>query len=241
MFYKNNKLLLSCLCIVLTPTSYALNEPVEGVYFGGVLGATYMTNLSNITSPNPFTLHLSGKPNMGLTGGFQFGYRFKKNFRVEAEYFGTYDKVHELTVKTTTGTANIPSSSDYTTSDSNIHTPMAFMANIFFDYIIKDGTTYSKHVPYIGVGYGIAKINTYFAFHTNKPNTSTLKSVLLDGSENVNVAQLVIGYSQFLDDYTSVGIDYRLRRYSKVKAFNEGFNKHVIAFTFKSALTGIMG
>ena len=227
---NSSKFLVSGLFLIASHSSLALNAPIEGLYFGGQVGGTYTAKLDNMPPTNPGITSLSGKPDLGFTGGFQFGYRFLERFRAEAEYFGTYDKVRNLTVDG----ASIPSTG--ISSDSNIHTPWAFMANVFFDFIQSKGGTYSKHVPYIGIGYGVAKANTYISY---KADGSSRVEAIAPTSENVTVGQVIVGYSQFLDDYTTIGIDYRYRKYSKLKALNQGYARHVIAFTFKCALSNL--
>lgn len=209
--------------------SYALNTPVNGLYFGGNLGGTFAPNISNVSTPilGP-TATATLIPRLGGTGGLSLGYRFK-SFRAEAQVYGTYDKVHKFTSSVLGGFPN--STTDVTGS---LHTQGAIMLNAYFDYLHKNSRhEYSPHLPHLGIGIGKARVGSKLAL-TNK--ASRLTTTLVDKAQSVTVGQLIVGYSQFLDDFTTIGIDYRLHKYGTLSTLGKGFIRHSINLTFNAAL-----
>lgn len=182
---------------------FAVN-PVNGFYAGAFLGASYSPNANFTVDNNPFsTSPMTGTVHYGILGdfGIQAGYRFN-HFRVEGELFGNYNTYKTLNIGDITFNNPYPYYNNITMSGST--TTGAIMVNGFYDFYTLGNTQYWS--PYIGAGVGYALINNTISFY----NADTvIAGTNTTSSRSTPAGQFILGLGYFMDDYTTVGLDYR--------------------------------
>lgn len=209
--------------------SHAMN-PVQGIYLGFVAGGNYASSVeisypytNNILIPygTPGTLSYD----FGGNFGGQLGYKLS-NFRVEGEFDYAYlgfDKMHfnGIVIKNKTSPSGFK-------LGGNTRVMSGFL-NAYYDFFAPD--TEISFRPYLGLGIGMANLSTTtdITFHDQ---------VLVKHhySQSSGAVQGIVGVGYYLDDYTTVYLDYRymttdnlnfddfIDQRFKVSSLNLGFN-----------------
>lgn len=186
--------------LLLSGPAQAL-DPVPGLYAGIFVGGT-MTPPATLHFIHPLTLGpTSGKLNYSYYGdiGGELGYRYNQ-FRMESELLFNQSPFRKFTI----GDFQVTNSKSSGIRFSGFTRTAALMINGIFDaYSIFDQTCY---VPYVGIGIGYARVqNSVKLFNNNVviPGTS------LSNHQNGGAAQFILGLNYFMDDFTTIGLDYR--------------------------------
>lgn len=202
--------LLSALC---SGQALAAN-PVTGVYVGLMGGGNVARSVDNynyippilFTPPtNNLAILNTANPNAKLSfkvsgnGGGQIGYRFNC-FRAEIE--GLYATNSYGTI--TTSSVNVQNNFNGLTLTGHINAIAGFL-NGFYD-IYTPGSD-SNIGGYLGLGVGYANIQNILTYKqsgftlTTPPNYSV--------SQGSFAAQGIVGLNYYIDDFTSIGGDFR--------------------------------
>src|SRR4051812_37407558 len=93
--------------MLISSTSYAV-EPDDGWYAGLMIGGSYLNKI-DLELPITYPLAQLGllavfthdnntqiSYNIGINGGFQFGYRWCDNFRFEGQLYTNYNVINRL-------------------------------------------------------------------------------------------------------------------------------------------------
>lgn len=219
--------------VLIGGKAFALN-PVEGLYAGIFLGGSYSPSI-NLSFPHPQThTTTSGSLKYSPFGdiGGQLGYRVNQ-FRVEGELFYNSAPYDSITLGTTTFKSKKKSTGLRFKGQTST---AAFMVNGLYDaYFLSEQTNF---VPYLGLGVGYTRVQNTLEFYCdNKPvvnntvnlgpnNTCTLtpnpgaKKSNLSAHSNAPAAQVIIGASYFMDDFTTIGLDIRHYSTKSMPPFN---------------------
>jgi hypothetical protein len=189
---------VSCLSL----NAYAAN-PVNGPYAGGLFGVSYQfKNTANTTTP--FT-HQPTKSTIGydtlIDAGGQLGYRFCKNYRIEAELLYNNNPYSYLNLGNITLHNHSQNNIGYTIKGSSTE-GIAF-GNLFFDYL---GGGENSVVPYLGAGIGYAYVYNVIRFYENGVYIENSRATT---TKTIPAAQGILGLSTFLDDFMSFAVDLR--------------------------------
>lgn len=215
--------------LLFSNLTYAMN-PVQGLYLGFILGGNYASKVdlgypytNDILIPynTPGTLTYDFGGNIGG----QLGYKIN-HFRVEGEfnyaYLG-YDKLQfngiTITKKRTTTAVKL---------GGNTKVMSAFL-NAYYDLFTADADT--TFTPYVGLGIGMANLRSITDLTLNG-----LVLVKQNYSQSSGAVQGILGVNYYLDDFTTVSLDYRYMTTNNLKvsdfidqrftvsSFNLGFN-----------------
>ena len=216
-------------------TAHAIN-PVSGWYGGAFLGPSYAPNsdftfaLPRYHSTQPQTGSLSYTV-LGNVGG-EIGYRFCDRYRLEGEIFYNNSPYSELTFAALTpaNQANLlkifPNitfpNNGIAIQSSTIASGLtmqgqtntgSFMLNGYYDFLSPSEDNYAKIVPYIGAGIGYVYVQNNISFYYNQTplNYAQRTHVFQTGA-----AQGIVGSSYFLDDFTTLSLDFRYFSSAKV-------------------------
>jgi len=209
--------------LVLSNSVFALN-PVLGFY-GGLLGQVSRGNTNTdftfISDGVTYSGKLKYNP-VGGGGGFDLGYKIH-NFRIEGEIlynFNNYDQLNingcnilSPTVDTPTGTC--PAEFVDAGLGFNGTTSVIFgMINAYYDIFTSDSE--STFVPYIGFGIGKARVSNVDKFYSTAIGIEESHT----RTRNASAAQVILGASYYMDDYTWASIDYRYLSTNTINDFN---------------------
>lgn len=250
---KTTGIALSASLCLLTSTSFALN-PVLGIYTNMGAGVAYTPNVTATTNTvsckdkieclnlQPASVTLNYKLLGNVFGGI--GYQWEK-FRAEFEVLGSSNKIKTIDIGLANGSTvtleDSAASGDIITFSGNTYL-IAGLLNGYYQFYTPGQT--SSWVPYVGVGVGFGSVSTSANLDcnpTNLPNppvTPTLCNGEIPGAKVTNsgstaVGQIMLGTSYFMDDYSTIFLDYRyitsgsikpLNTSYKVQTFNIGFN-----------------
>ncbi|KTD62045.1 outer membrane protein [Legionella spiritensis] len=248
-------LLVSC-------SAFAAN-PVTGLYVGMVGGLSYT---SNTDSPFPYTtvqqavnsgfananatynpipplvspLPATVTDNIGEIAysvggnvGGQLGYRWKK-FRFEGELMFNMNQLSSVNYDSY-------SFKDHTTPDGfRMKGSTYFIAGLFNAYyeLYKEGSD-ANFVPYVGLGIGFAKLNSNMKlYNTYVNNVYAKKSAVAEFTDNSGapIVQGIIGASYFLDDFTSIGVDFRYLKTNMISSLGASLEVPTFNISFISSL-----
>ena len=194
-------------------------DPVQGFYFGLLAGLSYTPNLQLSLTLDQQTYNNSQITHqlIGGGGGFSIGYKIER-VRLEGEFLFNYNSYNELKIGSCTLISpNVVGPQGVCPAyieDNGIGfkgNTMGFygLFNVFFDFLSSDPNV--NLVPYIGAGVGIGSIqntaqlqnnviifNGYVPFYTS-----------VSGSNTNPAVQGIIGLNYYLDDYTTIGVDFR--------------------------------
>ncbi len=207
------KYLALAMLLMINGQLFAVN-PVNGFYGGVFLGPTYAPN-ATFTVETPFSpLSMDGTVHYSIIGniGGQAGYRFN-HFRVEGELFANYNTFKTLKVGDITFNTPYPYYSNITMKGST--TTGAIMANVFYDFYTLGQTVYWS--PYLGLGIGYSYIQNTVSFYNANVEYPSLGQTQ---SSTHPAGQFIIGLGYFLDDFTTVGLDYRYFTTEAASPFN---------------------
>jgi len=204
--------------LLISSAVFALNNPVQGFYAGILAGISH--------GPSNDTVHFReddmhftgtvGYSSVGGGGGAVLGYKLS-HFRLEAEMM--YNRISTGPLQVGTCTLVSP----------NILSPTGFcprgeydrfqakglaysgssattwgLINFYYDFFTPN--SYTNVVPYIGFGVGGVQIRNFSDF----TNTNTSISHGNNITFTTSAAQGVVGLSYYMDDFTWLGMDYRL-------------------------------
>lgn len=234
-----NFLSITTLFIIASQSEAA--TPIGGLYVGGIFGATYQHNINASVSTNSIINQLGSTSStitsqipandsitttLGymilINGGGQIGYRFCDNYRLEVE--GLYNKNPYNFFRI--GDYTLYNNSGETTGyrlEGSTSTGIAFI-NGYYDFL-GDGS--NNLVPYVGVGAGYAYIHDVIKLYYNEV------LVIPDGNgfRNNNTSAMgqgIVGFSYFMDDFFSVGLDARYYASPKITVTTQsGFSHDV--------------
>ncbi len=215
----------------MLPSAQALTQPINGTYVGFTIGPSYIPPMENLLLPLESTIRGNDNvlsitaiyPSIGGNLGMQVGRRFNERYRLEAEFLTAYSTITKLTT--------IVSGTSSSSIHGYISTFGAFMVNAYVDLIPSKGD-YHRASPYFGIGVGQA----YVAVKAEAYDDDTFITNLLKVKQSTSVVQAVFGSSFFLDDYTSLGVEYRMQKYGEMEALGGGYTQHNINITMKFML-----
>jgi opacity protein-like surface antigen len=146
---------------------------------------------------------------MGNIGGFG-GYRCN-HWRAEGELMLNYNPYSSL--KIGSFTINKTSSSSTGFGLKGQTTTAAFMVNGYYDFFNES----SYFSPYVGLGVGYAMLRSNIKFYF--ADTYITGSSVSNNSSSP-AAQLILGLGYFMDDYTTIGLDYRYFTTKTIQPYN---------------------
>ena len=237
---------------LVSSAAFAVN-PIEGWYGGIILGGSYTPNVSRSFS-YPATLSdgttrvLQGTATLdySILGniGVSAGYRWCDKYRVEAEFLYNNNPYKKLTftgdtrqLAVTMGAGSLVKSNgdSLAWNFKGSTTTMGLLVNGFYDFIPSNPE--SSTAPYIGFGAGYAYVMNSLSFSCveNGSNACSIASgrKFRQPSSNLSTfgGQGIIGWSVYLDDFSSFGIDLR---YFTTLAKSKEFDKptQILSFNF---------
>ena len=181
-------------------SSFAVN-PVMGWYGGLMLGPSY-TPKQNFTFKSPLTgLPTNGSVSHSVMGDIagQIGYRCN-HYRFEGELLLNYNPIGSLTFGNFTIDKTKNSSTGLGLKGQTV--TGALLANAFYDFY-SESSSFSPYLG-LGVGYATSRTKTKFYYANTLISNSTVSN-----NANSAAAQLIVGLNYFMDDYTTIGLDYR--------------------------------
>lgn len=209
--------------LALSPSVFALN-PVQGFYGGLMAEASHgpTTHIIEFTHDNLLFTGTVNYNQIGGGGGLVLGYRIQ-NYRIEGEFLYnrvSYDslKIGACTLQSpsvTTPTGICPQDNFQSSGlGFNGSTAVAYgMINGYYDFVSYGSENYV--VPYLGFGLGESRVKN----SSNFVNTSNLNSRGYSETFNSPAAQVILGVSFYMDDYTWAGMDYRYLTTNTIKNF----------------------
>ena len=216
--------------ILLASGAACAVDPVPGIYAGIMFGPSYAPDI-DFTLINPLTgIPTQGDISPSVLGNFagQVGYRIK-HFRMEGELFIDYNPYKSLEFDNIT----VQKTGKFTTGlgMKGQTTALAFMLNGFYDFYSTNELSYFS--PYLGLGIGYASIKNSVQFYFNDVS---IPGASISDTSNTPVAQLIIGAGYFVDDFTSVGLDYRYLTSTGLQApFDTRFQLNSINLTINGS------
>ncbi|CEK10192.1 outer membrane protein [Legionella hackeliae] len=168
-------------------------------------------------------------------GELLFNYNTYKNITIDGLSFGKNQQtVTTTSSSTTTATTITVVTNPYSMSG---HAQVgAGLFNVLYEFYNHEGRDVSW-IPYLGVGVGFANIKNDWVININQvnPNTGTygFTSVLdVNDGETTPIAQAILGIDYQMDDYFSVGMDYRYLTSKQLNNTNDRFTFHTLNFNF---------
>ncbi len=208
--------------LLVSPTVFALNNPIQGFYAGIMAGISHGPSNNGVIFEEDRT-RFTGTvtySSVGGGGGAMLGYKLS-HFRLEGEIL--YNRISTGPLEVDPGGCTLES--------PNVLTPSGFcppapagafdrfqakalgysgssavtygIGNLYYDFFTPNSNT--NVVPYIGLGVGMAQIRNFSDFI----NTNNLNSHGSNVTFTTSVAQGILGLSYFMDDFTWAGMDLR--------------------------------
>ncbi|VEB38721.1 Uncharacterised protein [Legionella sainthelensi] len=200
----------------LSSSAFSL-EPVQGFYFGllGQISHTPNTDLTFTINNVPYT----GQVTLGPVGGgvgASIGYKIQ-NFRLETEFLYNINNYGEFQVGTCTLISptvvgryeGCPTYVQETGLGFNGNT-MGFygLFNAFYDFMSFNHDT--SFVPYLGFGLGAALIRNQGNIEsTEYSGIDPAIQFTSNTSQGGFALQGIVGFNYYLDDFTTMGLDFR--------------------------------
>lgn len=211
---------------------YALTSPINGTYVGVTFGPNYTTPFENVNLPiqSEYASNTDGiititniYPSYGGDLGLMVGRRFKDRYRLELEFASTYSVLNTIKYITTT-----------TPTSDNVKGYVSTYGSLFVNGFVDlfPSNDFKRASPYFGLGYGQA----YVVTKADMYNGDVFVDTVLKVKKSTTVAQAIVGVSYFLDDYTWLGVDGRVQRYSKIEQLGDSFTQYNINFTVNFTL-----
>jgi hypothetical protein len=229
------KILLSALLLTSVQVSYALPKPINGLYVGVNGAASYIGEVQQIPVPampplttGASTISLQSK--VGGSFGLFAGYRVKEKFRIETEIYASFNTPRQIEFPS----GVVVDATDTYAPNGNFNTNAALMINAFYDMLPGKNSerSYQDAAPYFGIGVGKAMGTNKVIVNRNGVEISTP----INSKQTVSIVQAIVGVGSFLDDYTSVGIDFRVQKSGTIEQLNQSYTKYNLNFTAKFAL-----
>ena len=208
-------------------TAYAYNSPVNGTYLGFSIGPNYIHDIKNITFPAvpPITTTITNptlQHKLGIGGALQIGFRMFDRFRLEGEIFSSYNKPRRLNINGT----KIPNT--VFGINGHLNSTYSFFFNGYIDALTMDISGYNQLAPYVGLGVGKVRTDTEILVY----NSGSQIATPIHKGQIVSAAQAIVGINYYLDDFTAIGLNYRLQAYKRLDALNKAIYKSNIQITF---------
>ncbi|KTC81476.1 outer membrane protein [Legionella brunensis] len=215
----------------------------------------YNNNLPANASVVPLPTNANGEIKYQFGGGLggQFGYRWC-GFRFEGELLWDYNTYKNITIdglsfgrnqqtitsQTSTGVTITSVTSPY--SMSGHAQVLGGLFNILYDFYNHEAQDVTW-MPYIGAGIGFANIKNDWIININQLNPSTgvygfFPVLDVTNSESTPIAQAIVGFDYQMDDYFSVGMDYRYLMSKQLNNLNDRFTFHTLNFNFNYWFNG---
>lgn len=206
-------------------------------------------NYNLFNSPNvPVPLTPNGEIKYQFGGGLggQLGYRYC-GFRFEGELlwdYNTYKNItvggvsfgkNQQTVTTQFATGTVTTITNPYSMSGHVQLGAGFL-NVLYD-IYNHESQDITWMPYVGVGIGFANIKNNWVININQLNPNTgvfgfFPVLDVNASETTPVGQAIVGLDYQLDDYFSVGMDYRYIISKQLKNLDDRFAFHTLNFNF---------
>ena len=218
---------------LFTSSSLAFN-PVCGWYAGFIVGGSYAPDVDFTVTAHPFyTTPLRGEIDyrFGFGGGAQLGYRVYEHFRVEAQALYYSNEFSKLTINGEV----VPRHGSHAPPGLSMHGRSNLMGgfiNAYYEFMSQCDDD-NRMVPYIGLGIGYTSLKNSVVFYFDD-----LRLIPTDVSSTQSGpgAQGIIGFSYFLDDYTTASLDYRYIATNSITDFNNSrYALHTLNLTMNFA------
>ncbi|HHF7365656.1 TPA: outer membrane beta-barrel protein [Legionella bozemanae] len=235
------------------------SDPVEGLYLN-LLG-----QISHASSPDiNFTINnvaSLGSIQLGPVGGGMgtaLGYKIK-NFRVEGEFLFNINNYGSLKSGSCTLISPKVLGPEGVCPDTFVQTGLGFNGNViglyglvnaYYDFqFTNDSGDNSNFVPYLGAGFGGAMIRHHASFQSNNQciTLGTCAPIINESFNTSNTgfaAQGIVGFYYYLDDFTTLGLDFRYvstlnfnKNNTSSNAVDDTFGISTINITANFALT----
>ncbi len=212
-------------------TSAYTADPVEGFYFGVLGGISHSPNTQlNFTINNTaYNGEVTLEP-VGGGGGFSLGYKINR-FRLEGEFFFNINNYDTLRVNSCTLVSPNVLSPEGTCPAFITDNGLGFkgstmdfygLFNVFYDFLSSDPNV--NFFPYVGLGLGGAIVKNNGQVQNNKFFADGYTPIVVSkGFSNSGFAgQGIVGISSYVDDFTTLGVDFRY-----LSTFNSGNGNRV--------------
>lgn len=210
---------LNYLCALLACGNAFATDPVQGFYLGVLAGVTHAPNTQiNFTIDDvAYSGAITLQP-VGVDGGFSLGYRVQQ-FRVEGELLLGYNSYNEFK----TGSCTLISPSvvgpqgtcptfveEQGLGFKGNTTGMYGLVNFFYDFVPTNPNANSM-VPFVGLGIGMGIIKNSGQIQNNQYFDNGYTPVIITASQSKSsiAGQGMFGINYYIDDFTTIGIDYR--------------------------------
>lgn len=230
---------LSLVASFVSSVSFAVN-PIPG-WYGGINGdvsyvrpiksvyhaqlVNYLNQVSTVTINDKIAYRIMGG------GGGQIGYRFMDNYRIEGDVFYNMNYYGYLVING----FKIPYAAKSPTpipglTEKGSTSYIAGFINAYYDFFTPGND--NSFVPYVGLGLGYLRMDNKIVFYNDSVEIPNARASIISGTTG---AQAIIGASYFLDDYTSIGVDYRYLTTRVVDVFNTRYTANLINFNLNFA------
>ncbi|KTD05538.1 outer membrane beta-barrel protein [Fluoribacter gormanii] len=229
---------------LVTSSSAFSAEPVQGLYLGLLGQVSHATNLD-------LNFSLTQLPNLGTIGtvqlgpvgggiGASLGYKIQ-NFRLEGEFLFNINNYGQLNAGSCTLISPAVLGPEGTCPPEVVDVGLGFNGytiglygffNAFYDFMSSDPNV--NFVPYLGVGVGGADLLNHAVFQSNNQcislgTCSPIVNESFDKSHFGFAAQGILGFNYYIDDFTTIGLDFRY-----VSTFNLSKNNSTSSTTNSS-------
>lgn len=215
-----------CFITLVTMPLYAI-MPQQGLYGGVLFGFSWSSPIANpmgfpfvnddLQRDGPISKLIkriiSDKFNstsfkleysvLGQIGG-QIGYRFD-NIRLEGEFFYNVSPYRKLKIDGLTREFEISANnnlSNYITGETDT---AAGMLNIYYDFL-QLPSKWISITPFVGIGGGYANVTNNLQIYANG---NLLNNTPISPSSAHFAGQLMTGLLYFIDEFSTIGLDYR--------------------------------
>lgn len=212
------RVLKNGLFLSLLSTQVMAVNPVTGWYGGFMVTASYTPSFE-LTAANPNAIYIPPIPSLNLPvnipsseidyraagggAGGQLGYRFNPCWRLEGEFLFNVNEYSSISFGNRL-TINRYSDSQPNGLNQNGRTNLYVgMINAYYDFVSSDPESYL--VPYVGIGLGYAQVENRITFNAFEQEIGPR----IDLSTSGFAGQIILGFSYFLDDFTTANLDYR--------------------------------
>ena len=231
--------LITASLMAFSSVTFAVN-PVEGWYAGLYLGVSYNPD-SMITLATPYREIPVGNASLayGVLGGVggEIGYRCG-HLRAEGQVLYNNNPYSSITIN------NLVINGSRTTYGDNVFALSmkgqknvgAALINGFFDLYTPSNDNVESVAPYVGLGVGYAYVQNNITFQMPNPSGVPGKVDVPYGqfwkSYTSIAGQAIVGANYFMDDFTTLGIDFRF--FSTLNQQYSGRHKYSDRYAFTS-------
>ncbi|WED41947.1 outer membrane protein [Legionella cardiaca] len=206
------------------------------------------------TNDVPFPTSGNGEIKYQFGGGIggQFGYRYC-GFRFEGEILWNYNTYKNITIGGLTfgknqQTVTTQTSSGTVTTITNPYSMsghdqlLGGLFNVLYEFYNHEAQDVSW-MPYVGVGIGYANIKNDWIININQLNPNTglfgfFPVLDVSAGDTTPIGQAILGIDYQMDDYFSVGMDYRYITSRQLQNSNDRLTFHTLNFNFNYWFNG---